>query len=502
MAGQQVALSALLLLAVWAIFSPLYDFLRDPKKLRRFPGISIAPSFRRTRTLAVHKAHLQHGKAVRVGPTHVSFATVEAIRDIYGHGTMAMKDNFYGAFVSTHLNVSDAQTKSVHNVKRKRFAVAFAQKSIVELESIVHDHLVRLIRILDNKKGQEVDMKQMMLYLMYNVISVTMFNQDPQFLERDSTVVTAETISGEKYEADLHRTLCGSLHMSVSVGWAPKCIPWIKFLTRWHDEWKDSDRIRDITIHFVRNRLRQDTDRVRAGQEPLDDFMTTLLWDKNNNPLCLEFGELVTEAQNLFNAAGENTEIALTNILWLLMRTPRVVEKLRRELNDALPGGLNATGIPSYEQIKDLPYLRACIDEGLRLRPSLPGGLPRIVPKGGMQVSGEWFDEGTTISVSTHTVHRDPVIFHEDPEEYVPERWLQPGGSTLQRAFLAFSQGGRGCLGRNIAYFEMQLVVAALFLRYDFSLRSKDWELGVNETFSAHTAPLPATVVGRYASKR
>jgi benzoate 4-monooxygenase len=337
----------------------------------------------------------------------------------------------------------------------------------------------------------------MMLYLMYNVISVTMFNQDPQFLERDSTVVTAETISGEQYEADLHKSLCGSLHVSTSVGWAPKCIPWIKFLTSWHEEWKDSDRIRDITIHFVRNRLRQDTDRVRAGQEPLDDFMTTLLWDKNKDPLCLEFGELVTEAQNLFNAAGENTEIALTNILWLLMRTPRVVEKLRRELNDALPGGLDATGIPSYEQIKDLPYLRACIDEGLRLRPSLPGGLPRIVPKGGMQVSGEWFDEGTTISVSTHTVHRDPVIFQEDPEEYVPERWLQPGGSLLQRAFLAFSQGGRGCLGRNIAYLEMQLVVATLFLRYDFALRSKDWELGINETFSAHTAPLPATVVGR-----
>jgi benzoate 4-monooxygenase len=56
-----------------------------------------------------------------------------------------------------------------------------------------------------------------------------------------------------------------------------------------------------------------DTQRVQAGLRPLDDFMATLLWDKKGNPLCLDFGEIVTEAQNLFNAAGENTEIALTN---------------------------------------------------------------------------------------------------------------------------------------------------------------------------------------------
>jgi cytochrome P450 len=490
------------------IVIPVFVYIRDPKKLRRFPGVSVAPfteawnvfhqSFR-NRTLAVHEAHLKYGPAVRVGPKHVSFATLDAIRDIYGHGTPALKDSFYGAFASTHLNVSDSQEKAVHNVKRKRFAVAFAQKSIVELETIVRDHLERMTKIVDAKVGEEVDMKQMMLGVMYGVISVTMFNQDPKFLERGNTMVTAETLDGKTYETDIHKVLSGSLYMSATTGWVAKYIPWVKALTAWHHGWRDGDRLRHTTIHFVRNRLRMDTERIRAGQPPLDDFMTTLLWDKNG-ALCLELGELVTEAQNLFNAAGENTEIALTNIIWLLVKNPQAADKLRQEVHETFVAAQwPVDKIPTYDLVKDLPYLRACIDEGLRLRPSLAGGLPRVVPPGGMQVSGEWFDEGTTISVSTHTVHRDPAIFHDSPEQYRPERWLELDGKEMQRGFLAFSQGGRACLGRNIAYFQMVLVIATLFSRYDFKLRSPDWELGQYETFSAHTNPLPVKVVAKRA---
>lgn len=112
-------------------------------------------------------------------------------------------------------------------------------------------------------------------------------------------------------------------------------------------------------------------------------------------------------------------------------------------------------------------------------------------------VSGEWLDEGITVSVSTYTVHRDPDIFGADPERYIPERWLQPDARDMQRGFLAFSQGGRGCLGRNIAYFQMQLVIAALVWRYDFALREEGWELEVMETFSAHTVSLPVVTTRR-----
>ncbi|KAJ9133804.1 Cytochrome P450 [Pleurostoma richardsiae] len=500
----QVALGFILLrFLAW----PLYAYQRDRKRLRRFPSVSCAGitdawgvlhQYLHTRTRAVHEAHRRHGAVVRVGTEHLSFASLQAIRDIYGHGTPTTKDNFYRAFVSTHLNISDAQDKAVHSVKRRRFAAALAQKSIVQLEDAVGSHLKRLVRVLDRKAGEEVDMKRVLLHLMYDVISTMMYAQDPNFLESGSTVTTAEAPSGRLYKTDMYQSMIDSARVATSAGWAPRATRLVRFLTQWHPGWASGDGLRDVTIHFVRNRLRMDMQRIEQGLPPLDDLMSTMFFDRDGNALGLELGELVTEAQNMFNAAGENTEIAATNVVWLLARTPRAAARLREELDGAFDR--LAAPIPRYDDVKDLPYLRACIDEALRLRPSIEGGLPRLVPPEGMRVDGMWLEGGTTVSVSTHTVHRDSTIFHEDPDEYVPERWLRDDANAMQRGFLAFSQGGRACIGRNIAYFEMALVVALLFSRYDFVLRSPGWELGIDENFSAHTKPFPVKVLRRDGS--
>ncbi|GLA40869.1 cytochrome p450 [Aspergillus niger] len=504
---KEIIVLVYILIVLRVVLAPIYTYLRDPKGLKRFPGVSVAPitdlwgvlqQYLRTRTLAVHKAHRKYGSIVRVGPTNISFSTPEAIRDIYGHGAPALKDDFYQTFNSTHLNVSDAQDRDVHSIKRKRFAIAFSQKRIVELEPVVQDHLQRVFHILDSANGKEVDMKQIMMHLMYNLIFVTFFHHDPQFIERGSTSVPIKTPAGTPYTGEIHHLLSSTLHISTSLGWAPRLRSLLKHLTCWHSGWKHGTQLQHITTHFVRERVNMDIERVDAGLPPLDDLMTTLLWDRNHErPLCLELGELVTEAQNLFSAAGGNTEIALTSIIWYLAGNPHIVRRLRAELADAILPQTDPSALISYDLVKNLPYLRACIDEGLRLRPSIRGGLPRVVPKGGMMVSGEWLDEGTTVSVSTYTVHRDPDIFGADPERYIPERWLQPDARDMQRGFLAFSQGGRGCLGRNIAYFQMQLVIAALAWRYDFALREDGWELEVMETFSAHTVSLPVVVTRR-----
>jgi cytochrome P450 len=514
MYGLMLAEVGLIVLLGLFVVRPVYVYAKDPKGLRRFPAVPIASltnawnfihQLLSTRTVAVHDAHMKYGKIVRIGPKHVSMATPQAVKDIYGHGTPATKDNFYGAFASTHLNVSDSQEKSVHNTKRKRFAVAFAQKSVTELEYVAQEHLQRLVNILDAritaplKSTSElpdpkdmVDMKSQMVYLMYDIMSVMLFSQDPDFLRRQTTMTTAETVAGKLYQADVHKVLKGSLAVSATLGWAPEWMKVNKILTGWHSMWKAGDELRDVTIHLLRNRIRMENEQLAAGGKPIVDMFSTLLWNRDREPLGLEFGELVTEASNLFNAAGENNEIALTNIIWLLARTPKAAAKLREEVDEAFDNS-DSSIVPAYDTIKDLPYLRACIDEGLRLRPSLQGGLPRVTPESGMSVGGQWLEGGTTVSVSTYTIHRDPEIFH-DPYEYIPDRWLESGANEMQKVFLPFSQGGRACLGRNIAYFEMSLVIATLFRRYEFVLPKPNWDLEVAETMSAHTGPLPLKI--------
>lgn len=477
-----------------------FIYLRDTKKLRRFPAVSIAgftnlwavyQQHHHNRTIAVHEAHKRLGPVVRVGTDHVSFSSPQAIRDIYGHGTPMRKATFYNAFLSTHFNISDAQDKSIHNVKRRRFAGSLAQKSIVQLETAIRVHLERLIELLDGSEGKEVNMSRTMMHFMFDFFCSIFYASDLNFLKRNSSIGPAETPDGRLYETDMYNAMIKSGHVGTCIAWIPRHHTLLRYLTQWDTRWAQGDALRDFTIHMVRNRVNMDAKLVEQGLAPLDDLFTPMLWDKNGRALGLDLGELVAESTNMVNAAGENTEIATSNTIWYIASHYRVIAKLREELDPVFD-----QAIPSYDRIKNLPYLRACIDESLRLRPSINGGLPRVVSDG-MLVDGQWLEAGTTVSVSTHTIHRDTEIFHDDPEQYIPERWLREDASKMQRGFLAFSQGGRACIGRNIAYFEMSLVISLLFHRYDLELPFPAWHLDVEEHFSSHTKALPLQVKRR-----
>jgi cytochrome P450 len=81
----------------------------------------------------------------------------------------------------------------------------------------------------------------------------------------------------------------------------------------------------------------------------------------------------------MMNAGTDTTTAALTNSIYLVYKHPKVLAKLREEL-DVATGSVE---VPSYEKLANLPYLRAVIEESLRVRPASSMGLPRVVPKGG-----------------------------------------------------------------------------------------------------------------------
>ena len=125
--------------------------------------------------------------------------------------------------------------------------------------------------------------------------------------------------------------------------------------------------------------------------------------------------------------------------MFMLIKHPEAMQKLRQEIDPTMVDVND--GVAVFSRVQDLKYLRACIDEALRLRPALPPGLPREVPKGGAQVAGHYLAEGTTVSVNAYTVHRDPGVF-ADPEAFKPERWLTVDKElkkAMQDSFIAFS---------------------------------------------------------------
>jgi cytochrome P450 len=150
-------------------------------------------------------------------------------------------------------------------------------------------------------------------------------------------------------------------------------------------------------------------------------------------------------------------------------------------------------GVIAYDKVKHLPYLRACLDESLRLFPPTPHGLPRETPPDGTNIRGDYIPGGVTVAMSAFVAHRIESTFPQ-ADEYIPERWLGEEGKLLQPFFLAFSAGARGCIGRNISYLEQTVVLASVLRRYEFALISPNWEIKRLETMNWLLGEMPVKV--------
>jgi len=149
--------------------------------------------------------------------------------------------------------------------------------------------------------------------------------------------------------------------------------------------------------------------------------------------------------------------------------------------------------IAKFDEVKDFPYLNAVISEVLRYRPTSAFGLPRLVPKGGATVCGEFFRENTVLSVPSCTliswaiakidsIHHNDAAFPE-ADKFMPSRWLDGKRSTAEKYFIPFSYGPRACVGRNVATMELLKVVANLLKRYRFELVDPSHETVLREGF-------------------
>jgi benzoate 4-monooxygenase len=209
----------------------------------------------------------------------------------------------------------------------------------------------------------------------------------------------------------------------------------------------------------------------------------------------MPFGELVAEAGILLNAGNDTTASGLTNTLWLLARHPPTFQKLRAELDNLLTD--HDITAPDFNTLMAAPYLRACIDESLRLRPPVAIGLPRKTPKEGSTICGHLIPGGVTVSVPILELQRHPSLFR-NPDTYDPDRWFDPSElPNLREYSQPFSIGARACIGRNLAMIELTKVIATVVIRYDVELIHKDQELPMVERFNMNPGDCHVSLTGR-----
>ena len=106
----------------------------------------------------------------------------------------------------------------------------------------------------------------------------------------------------------------------------------------------------------------------------------------------------------------------------------------------------------------------------------MPTGLLRTVPKAGDMIDGHWVPGGVSVAVSGWAASHNPANFG-DCDIFIPERWLDDAyAADLKKAMQLFSLGPRGCIGKNLSYMEMRLIVAQLLLNFDIISTDAAWQ--------------------------
>ena len=156
-------------------------------------------------------------------------------------------------------------------------------------------------------------------------------------------------------------------------------------------------------------------------------------------------GRLNDEAQLVVAAGLVTTAWALSVTSFHIVNQPRIFQVLRNELEEAIPD-INAP--LNWQQVEQLPYLNACMREGIRLSYGVTARNPRLSSR--PLTYKDWTIPPRTPVSMTIVDHNHNEDVFPDSHSFLPERWLENktrSGADLDRYFFSFGKGSRSCLG-------------------------------------------------------
>lgn len=217
--------------------------------------------------------------------------------------------------------------------------------------------------------------------------------------------------------------------------------------------------------------------RTKIGTKDCDrkDFFYYLLNAKDpETGLGFSKDELWGES-NLFIIAGsDTTSTALAATMFYLAHNKSALVTVTDEIRGTFS---SPAEIKQGQALNGCHFLRASIDEAMRMSPPVAGGLPRNVLQGGLIIDNHSIPEGTDVCVPHYAIHHNAQYF-PGPFSYEPTRWLAdlasptlaPFVEEARSAFAPFSIGPRGCIGKGMAYLELSISIARVLWEYELRL--------------------------------
>ncbi|PWY66489.1 cytochrome P450 monooxygenase [Aspergillus sclerotioniger CBS 115572] len=450
--------------------------------LAKFPGPALAVVSRLWVVLHVARGqaeteqrqlHEKYGPIVRIAPNELIINDPRAVRAIYGVNSHCIKTDFYLPFRSPfarhpdHLTATD---EKYHASRRRITNNIYSMTSILQAEKYVDKctdlFLHRLGEIADGKGT--VDIFYWARMYAYDVVGEFYFGRMLGFLENRHDylgyIKSIDTMIPIMAVAGVMPTYIRSVFMFGGL-----------LFSRMREALSALSTLTQAADAAVEDRVQAQ----QRGDEQKPDVLSKILkvYHEQGEKLDFNLVDVKMEAFGAFFGGSDTTAIALSGTLYHVLKNPHIYHTLVEEIDRATINGDLSTPHLTYHEVAKLPYLNACIREGMRFHPSVGLSLPRQVPKEGKQVAGYWIPGDARIGINMAVMHLDSSVFGKDADRFNPERWLVSGADEMNQYILEFGAGSRTCMGKNIAMCELYKVIPELLRSFHLELEAPEQDL-------------------------
>ncbi|XP_043693255.1 cytochrome P450 94A1-like [Telopea speciosissima] len=216
--------------------------------------------------------------------------------------------------------------------------------------------------------------------------------------------------------------------------------------------------VREYATNLVRQKKRELEEKSSLETE---DLLSRFVSSGNSDE------RFVTDIVISFIVAGrDTTSAALTWFFWLIANNPRVEEEILKEIKEN-PESLD------YDEVKHVVYIHASLCESMRFYPPVPHDTKFAVADNVLP-DGTVVKKETGVTYIPYAMGRTEAIWGKDWPEFRPERWLEKEEISGKWKFLGkdpytypvFQAGPRICLGKDMAFLQMQRIVAGVMQKY------------------------------------
>lgn len=331
--------------------------------------------------------HEQYGEVVRVGPREISYTSASANQAIFGG--RPTEENVFEKNPVVWLQGSG----EIHNIffarhrenarYRKMIAPAFSEAAIREQELIIQQFVSKFVHGMRQWSGEAcypdadgvVNIAAWYNFIVYDILSCLAFGKAVGSLER----------------GDYHpwvAVIYGAIKHSHYIQAAHRLKPYHRLLERLIPKRVSDPYVSHLDFAGKTVSEQQTQEFTNVSRSNFGSFILKGMSEE----------ELLDNVNILVAAGGDTTVTTLASITYYLTHNPVSYRKLVAEIRETFQNEEDITVVA----VNNLKYLRAVIQEAMRIHPPVPVGLHRVVPNAGSAIDGRWVPGGVGLSIPVH----------------------------------------------------------------------------------------------------